>query len=321
VKIVDFGLAKISGGTDLTETGATMGTAVYMSPEQAAGRMVDYRTDIWSLGVVLYEMLRGQLPFPGEGAAVLYAIVHTEAAPLSGVPAPIEQVVRKCMAKAPQERYGSMAQLIHALESFQAHPATNPNSASTITLDSVPEGRFSGRLVRWMAAAFAVLVLAAGSDWLWVSRQKHVVIQKAVLPEKPPSTGSAPNVVASQPPPVAQSSPSPAVRKPAQNPVKKSVAPPADKTQEPQVYKGPQQGRIVWTGDLDSDQEIDLTAKQTAGAVSGALPGVPVSIEVHPTSVKVVTPPAAGNQWRRLVLRNDGKKQVVIVVNWAIIPH
>jgi hypothetical protein len=121
---------------------------------------------------------------------------------------------------------------------------------------------------------------------------------------------------------VAQPSPPAAVRKPAQNPVKKSAAPPPDKTQEPQVSKSPKEGRIVWTGDLDPGQEIDLTAKQSAGSISGALPGVPVSIEVHPTSVKVVTPPGDGNQWRRLVLRNDGKKQaVVIVVNWAVIPH
>jgi serine/threonine protein kinase len=330
VKIVDFGLAKISGGTDLTETGATMGTAAYMSPEQAAGRMVDYHTDIWSLGVVLYEMLRGERPFHGEGtAALLYAVVHTEAAPLSGVPKPLEQIVRKCMAKAPQERYGSMAQLIHALEGLQERHATNPTGSSTVTLSLPPGSDSRRRLVRWSAAAFAVLVLAAGSDWLWVSRQKHVVSQKPALPEKPSAGGSAPNAVAPPPPPVirsnppaAQPSPPAAVRKPAQNPVKKSAAPPPDKTQEPQVSKSPKEGRIVWTGDLDPGQEIDLTAKQSAGSISGALPGVPVSIEVHPTSVKVVTPPGDGNQWRRLVLRNDGKKQaVVIVVNWAVIPH
>jgi serine/threonine protein kinase len=80
------------------------------------------------------------------------------------------------------------------------------------------------------------------------------------------------------------------------------------------VYTGPKEGRIVWTRDLDAGEEIDL------GAKAGSLPGVPVSIEIHPPSVHVVIPPGPGNQWRRLVVRNDGKKQVAVVVNWAVIP-
>ncbi len=66
VKILDFGLAKLSGATQLTKTGTTLGTLAYMSPEQAQGVEVDHRTDIWALGIILYEMLSGQHPFKGD---------------------------------------------------------------------------------------------------------------------------------------------------------------------------------------------------------------------------------------------------------------
>jgi serine/threonine protein kinase len=109
-KITDFGLAKLSGQTKLTKTGTTVGTAAYMSPEQARGEEVDHRTDIWSLGVVLYEMLTGQLPFKGEyEQAVMYSILNEN--PLSirklspGFSEEVENILFKLLEKEQENRY------------------------------------------------------------------------------------------------------------------------------------------------------------------------------------------------------------------------
>ncbi len=110
VKILDFGLAKVSGQTQLTQMGSTIGTVAYMSPEQTSGEKVDHRTDIWSLGIVLYEMITGQAPFKGDyEQAVTYSIINEEPQPptalRTGVPMEIERIVNKALAKSPDERY------------------------------------------------------------------------------------------------------------------------------------------------------------------------------------------------------------------------
>ena len=110
VKIMDFGLAKMSGQTRLTMTGTTMGTAAYMSPEQARGEKVDHRTDIWSLGVMIYEMITGQLPFKGDyEQAIVYGILNETPEPITGlrtgVPMELERIVDKLMSKDQKGRY------------------------------------------------------------------------------------------------------------------------------------------------------------------------------------------------------------------------
>ena len=104
VKIMDFGLAKLKGVTELTKPGSTLGTVAYMSPEQAQGIEVDQRSDIFSLGVVLYEMLTGQLPFKGEHeAAVIYSIVNETPEPLTrykaNVPEELQRIVDRALEK------------------------------------------------------------------------------------------------------------------------------------------------------------------------------------------------------------------------------
>ncbi len=110
VKIMDFGLAKLKGATKLTQSRTTLGTASYMSPEQARREDVDQRSDIFSFGVVLYELLTGQLPFQGDHeAAVLHAIVNEEPLPLARfnnrVSAKLQDLVDKALAKEKEERY------------------------------------------------------------------------------------------------------------------------------------------------------------------------------------------------------------------------
>lgn len=110
VKIVDFGIAKLSGTTQQTRTGPTAGTAAYMSPEQARGQEVDHRSDLFSLGIVLYEMVTGKRPFQGEHEpALLYAITNLDPAPPSklrqDIPEGLEAVIIKLLAKYPAQRY------------------------------------------------------------------------------------------------------------------------------------------------------------------------------------------------------------------------
>ena len=120
-KIMDFGLAKLEGKADLTETSTVMGTTAYMSPEQARGDPVDQRTDIWSFGATLYEMLAGAGPFGKKGnQALIYSILNEPPGPLTArrpdIPRPLEESVRKALEKDRSRRYQSMAEMLKDLK-------------------------------------------------------------------------------------------------------------------------------------------------------------------------------------------------------------
>jgi tetratricopeptide (TPR) repeat protein len=140
-KVMDFGLAKRQGGTQITQDGASLGTIDYMSPEQAAGNPADQRTDIWSLGVMLYEMVTGEMPFRGEfGQAVIYSIINQDPKPLSEVrsdtPELLGDVVARALAKSPDDRYQSTEEMIADLHEVQVEvgsPAGVTGSVSAVT--------------------------------------------------------------------------------------------------------------------------------------------------------------------------------------------
>jgi len=180
VKIVDFGLAK------LTKTGSTLGTAQYMSPEQARGEEVDARSDIFSLGAVLYETLSGKHAFPGEyEQSTLYAILNQEPEPVtslrSGIPMELERIVKKALAKQPSERYQHADDLIVDLKGAAGE------SASAAAQGKARQPARSPRLALRIWLSAAIVILAAVSVALLLigkSKRETVDAQQsiAVLP-------------------------------------------------------------------------------------------------------------------------------------------
>lgn len=134
-KVLDFGLAQTAASTKLTRMGATLGTASFMSPEQARGEQVDHRTDIFSLGVIMYQLVAGRLPFGAEyEQAVIYSILNEDPDPLTalrtGVPMELERIVSKALAKDRALRYQSAADLIADLKVLALTETGNQASAT-----------------------------------------------------------------------------------------------------------------------------------------------------------------------------------------------
>jgi eukaryotic-like serine/threonine-protein kinase len=141
VRIVDFGVAKVAGA-DPTRERTTLGTVAYMSPEQTRGDAVDHRTDVWSLGVVLYEMLAGRRPFRADGDdALIYGIRNDDPPPLeslrSDVPPALARAVDRCLAKDPALRYPSAGSLLADLRSVADAGAATATQASVVVLPFV----------------------------------------------------------------------------------------------------------------------------------------------------------------------------------------
>ena len=188
-KVLDFGLAKVSAEKispesaaniqtvtePITRAGAILGTLYYMSPEQVEGKDSDERSDIFSFGVVLYEMITGQRPFTGDTqAAVLAALLKDQPAPMSqrqpATPRALERVVRKCLEKKPDDRWQSARDLKPTLELIDLDaPPTSMSTAST----SVPIPVQMPRK-KWLlpAVAATALVVLAGGGYQWWSTHR-----------------------------------------------------------------------------------------------------------------------------------------------------
>ena len=174
-KVMDFGLAKLIDSPHLTKPGFTIGTAAYMSPEQTLGKPVDHRTDIWSLGVMLYQMLTGRLPFRGEFEQIIrYSILSEEPepiGPLSPEASPgIERIVLKAMAKDPDDRYQSAAEFLVDLraEREKAGPAGPSVLGGPSVDDTISLQRRQSRLFG-IVVALSVLLLVAFAVIVWLT--------------------------------------------------------------------------------------------------------------------------------------------------------
>jgi serine/threonine-protein kinase len=265
VKVLDFGLAKLmdpgarmrSGDSSqtqdpltvtaapLTVEGAIMGTVNYMSPEQAEGLKVDARSDIFSFGAVLYEMVTGQRAFEGDsGLSTLSAVLRDEVKPIPSiapdVPAELDHLIARCLRKNPAERWQSMIEVASELNRVRGHleasPAPPPSS-SQVTVHPVPAiAKPKANNVIWLGGiAFVVLAVALAGGWWKLHRPN------SVAPIEPaPAATIAPPSPAPEPPPTASETKSdtadtvsPAVSPTAAPPPSTPFVPPASKSKTP----------------------------------------------------------------------------------------
>jgi hypothetical protein len=180
-KVLDFGLAQTAASTKLTRMGSTLGTIAYMSPEQARGEQVDHRSDLYSLGTVLYEMVAGRLPFGGEyEQAIVYSILNAEPEPLTalrtGVPMELERIVMKLLAKEAGRRYASAADLIVDLGNLDLRGGSGSMRTTMMSTgyyqmsETAAGGASSGKpfTARMVAAAAVVTLCVAAAFALGV---------------------------------------------------------------------------------------------------------------------------------------------------------
>lgn len=165
IKVMDFGIARTAGGSAMTQTGTIMGTAQYLSPEQAQGKSADPRSDLYSLGIVLYEMLTGKVPFDGENpVSIAYKHVREDPLPPSminpDISAGLESVIMKALAKNPENRYRNAMEMCSDLERCLEGAPVNATPVMS------REEAFSGA-----TRAFSAVDGPAGPSrtWLWTT--------------------------------------------------------------------------------------------------------------------------------------------------------
>jgi eukaryotic-like serine/threonine-protein kinase len=186
VKILDFGLSKLRGASILTKVGTTLGTISYMSPEQLRGEVVDHRTDIWAIGVVMFEMITGRKPFAGEyEEAVAYQVLNQTQVLLStlrdGVPIHVERIVEKLLSKEAGKRYQNVAELLVDLRTVQK---SLESGTASLSVTSALLFRLR-RHKRFAAITGAVVVIGLAAITLLVLKpfdSSHQIRSIAILP-------------------------------------------------------------------------------------------------------------------------------------------
>jgi serine/threonine protein kinase len=207
-KITDFGVAKL-GAAQLTTTGQMLGTPAFMPPEQFTGAPIDGRSDLFSLGVILYWMATGEHAFPGETVtAVSYKVVHTEPVPPKklnpAVPSGLDQIILKCLAKAPPDRYATGEDLAHDLSALRAgrsaaelqapvgtFPTSEPDTSLDATLDSHPGAgdtqsqvaKREKKATSWAGITIGILLAAVVVLALWYGYAHRESIASIVEPD------------------------------------------------------------------------------------------------------------------------------------------
>jgi serine/threonine protein kinase/Flp pilus assembly protein TadD len=203
-KVLDFGLAKVTGNrsrtelspaeAELTRTGVVMGTPNYMSPEQARGERVDHRTDMFSLGAVIYEMATGKMPFSRKSQAeTMNAVInerHTPVAQLnSEIPEQLSAAIDRALSKDPADRYQSMGEMLLALREVGGRPPglMGASDAQATSIRYVPLGRPSPRRWLWAMSLLGLMLLVGLGLWFssrrtWTTQSPAHIQALAVLP-------------------------------------------------------------------------------------------------------------------------------------------
>ena len=197
VKILDFGLAKIAGVEQLTRAGSTLGTISYMSPEQIRGEDLDQRSDIWSFGVVLYEMLSGRNPFAGAYEhSVMYSIINTDPPSINiligDLPEGLESIIDRCLTKDADERYSSSAELLNDLMNVAglSFSGIKPAASDTIKKEPAPVSKKRNTLLITSGFIAAVVIITFLFLFIprnqtlqsWISQSNSEAVHLAVLP-------------------------------------------------------------------------------------------------------------------------------------------
>jgi eukaryotic-like serine/threonine-protein kinase len=165
-KIMDFGLAKLIGSSQITQIGSTIGTVAYMSPEQSKGEKADHRSDIWSLGVVLYEMLTGKMPFKGDyEQAIIYSILNEDPEPASEIDKGMQRIISKALAKDPDDRYLTAGAIANDLRTI-----SEGGTVKTVVKQSK---------LPWIIAGAAVILIAIAL-FLFMPTPHNVAIENGV---------------------------------------------------------------------------------------------------------------------------------------------